>query len=125
MHVDRMPAIEISAIGTEGRDLKLKIVFQNYDHPEMRADRIGASENFLHVFGPCIGRDIDVLGSFSPNEIAHATAREIGDVSGCAQSLDKRARSREHGRFLPAGRGAIHASTLAPRLVTVELSRRD
>ena len=46
MHLGRSATIEISAIRAEGRDLELKSIFEDHDHAEMRADRVGARERF-------------------------------------------------------------------------------
>ena len=86
-----MPPIEVSAVGTKGRDLKLQAIFQDDDDAEMRANRIGAAEDFLHLFGSRVGRDIDVFRRLAADEITHTTAGEIGYTPGCAQAIHERA----------------------------------
>ena len=58
-----MPAVEINAIGAKGRDLKLQVVFQHDNDAEMRTDGVGAAEDFLHLCGARVGRDVDVLAA--------------------------------------------------------------
>ena len=43
--------VQIDIVGAEGRDFELESVFQNNDDAEMRADRIGARENFCTSSG--------------------------------------------------------------------------
>src|SRR5205085_6702238 len=87
MHFHRTSAIEISAIGTKGRDLELESIFQHHDHPEMRANCIGARKQFLHEFRPRVRSNVDVLGHLAAQQIAHATAREVGHMLRGAQAL--------------------------------------
>ena len=112
-----MPPVEISAVGAEGRDLELQSVFQHDDDAEMRADRIGAGENFLHLLRARIGRDVDVLRRLAADQIAHAAAGEIGDVAGRAQSIDERARGRSIGVYLIEGFTATLDVRIASALV--------
>ena len=61
MDLGRVASVDISAIGAEGRDLELEIIFEDNNDPEMRADRVGAAKDLLHFLGTRIGRDIDVF----------------------------------------------------------------
>ena len=118
MHFRRVPAVEISAVGAEGRDLELQVIFQNDDDAEMRADRVGAAEDFLHFLRARVGRDVDVFRNLTADEIAHAAACEVGDVAGGAQSIHERTSGRKHRFFLDPG--GIHILTLAGRVAAVE-----
>ena len=64
----------------------------------MRADRVGAGEHFLHGFRPRIGSDVDVLGNLPAQQIAYATAREVGLVPLLTQPPRDVARGRFHER---------------------------
>ena len=100
VHFCRVPAVEINAVGPESRDLELQVIFQNDDDAEMRANRVGAAEDFLHFLRARVGRDIDILGRLAANQIAHATACEVGGVPGRAQSIAQSARGHFHRRHL-------------------------
>jgi hypothetical protein len=54
------------------------------------------AKDFLHLLGTRVRRDVEILWRIAPDEIAHATTREIGDVTGCAQAIHERARGRFH-----------------------------
>src|SRR5262245_57683130 len=84
----------------------------------MRPDRIGAGENFLHVLRARVGRDVDVFRNLTANKIPYASACEVGNVAGCAQSIHERASGRKHRFFLNPG--GIHILTLAGRAAAVE-----
>ena len=77
----------------------------------MRADRVGASKDFLHFLGARIGCDIDVFRRLPADQIAHATAGEIGDVAGCAES------------FATSARAVIFPSAFSFSLVPIRVSR--
>ena len=118
VHFCRVPAVEISAVGPESRDLELQVIFQNDYDAEMRANRVGAAENLLHLGGVRVGRDIDIFRNLTADEIAHAAACEVGGVAGCAQSIHERTSGRKHRFFLDPG--GIHILTLAGRAPPVE-----
>ena len=118
VHLCRMPPVEINAVGPESRDLELQVIFQNDNDAEMRADRVGPAEDFLHFLRSRVGRDIDVFRRLPADQIAHAAAREVGNVSGRAQSIDERTSGQNHRFFLD--RGGIHTFTLAVRAPPVE-----
>ena len=121
-HFRRVPAVKINAVSPEGRDLELEVIFQNDDDAEMCADRIGTMENFLHLGGARVSCDVEIFWSLTADEIAHAAAGEVGDVAGCAQSIDESACGRKHCFFLnPSG---IHRLTLAARAPAVETRQR-
>ncbi len=72
--------------------------------PKCAPDRIGAGENFLHLGGTRVRCDVDVFWSLTADEIADAAAGKVGDVTGCAQSIDECACGPKHCFFLnPAG----------------------
>src|SRR4029078_10243682 len=95
---------EISAVGAESCDLELKIIFEDHNHAEMRAYRVGATKELLHYFWSRIGREIDIFRHPSPNEIADTAASPISNVPGSAEAIDNRARSREHWSFFAGAR---------------------
>ena len=80
-------AVEISAIGTESRDLELKSIFQNNDDAEMRADRVSSRKKLLHDFRPRIRRDIDVLGRFAAKQIAHTSAGIVSKMHSASATV--------------------------------------
>ena len=110
MDLGRMASVDISPIGTKGRDLELEIIFEDNNHPKMGADRIGSAKDLLHFLGARISRDIDVFWHLAPDKIADATASPVSDMPCCPQSLNYRTRGREHRRFLTGTRSAIHGS---------------
>jgi hypothetical protein len=111
-------AIEINAVGSESRDLELQVIFQNDYDAEMRANRVGTAEDFLHFLRARVGRDVDVFRNLTADEIAHAAACEVGNVAGGAQSIYERTSGRKHRFFLDPG--GIHILTLAGRVAAVE-----
>src|SRR5256886_6335265 len=48
MNFARATPVQVDVVGTEGSDFELESVFQNDNYSKMRADRIGAPEEFLH-----------------------------------------------------------------------------
>jgi len=96
----------------------LQIIFQNDDDAEMQADCVGTAEDFLYFLWARVGRDVDVFRNLTADEIAHAAAREVGNVARGAQSIHERTSGRKHRFFLDPG--GIHILTLAGRVVAVE-----
>src|SRR5450432_1278565 len=122
MHLVWMPPVEIGAIGAEGRNFKLEAVFQHHDHTEMRAHRVSAGKDFLHILRPRVGRDIDILRDLPPDEVAHATAGKVGDMTRGSQPLNDAARRGFRRRKFVGAHNCAHlrAGTLAPRESAVE-----
>src|SRR5436305_191181 len=94
-----MPMIEIRSIGSKSCDLEIKPVLHYHDDAEVRTDRVSVRKNFLHDVRRRVGRDIEVLRRQSTHHVAHATAREVSDVSALAQTLCELARSFFHRRY--------------------------
>ena len=88
MHFGRPPAIEVGAIRAECRDLELKSIFEDDDHTEMRAHRVGPGKYLLDRFRRRVGRDVEILRSLAAKKVPHASAGEVGHVTGRAQGRD-------------------------------------
>ena len=86
MHRRWSASIQVDIIVTEGRDFELKFVFYHNNYAEVGADGMRARKNFLHLFGPRIRHDVNVLGRATANHVADAPAREIGNVARAAQT---------------------------------------
>ncbi len=82
MNRDRMPSIEVCAVGAKGRDFDLEAVFQHHDDAKVCPDRIGALKGSLHLLGRRIGRDVEIFGRLAAQEVAHAAAREVSNMAG-------------------------------------------
>src|SRR4030095_16987264 len=52
----------------------------------MRTDRVGARKKFLHSFRLRVGGDVEILWRFATNDVAYATAGEIGDMAVLPQT---------------------------------------
>ena len=81
MHRARMPAIDISVIGTKRRHLELKIVFQDQDHTKMRPDGVRPRKKPLHNFGSGVGGNVEIFRYLATNDVPDATASEIRDMT--------------------------------------------
>ena len=93
MHFGRPAAVEINAIGTKGRDLEMESVFQDDDHAEMRADRIGARKNFCTSSGRASVAMSISLGVCPRTSRAHSHRRSRRRGRDRADALRSRARS--------------------------------
>src|SRR5215470_14079708 len=98
MHRAWMSTVDVSVIGAEGGDLKLKAVFQDNDHTEMRTYRVGAREKGLHSFRARVGSDVVILRHQTAHHVAYATAREVRDVPLLTQARCDFTRALFHGR---------------------------
>ena len=98
MHLGGTAAVQISAIGAKGRDFHLEAIFQDHDDAEVRADRVGARKDFLHFFRTRGSGDVEILRRRVEEEVAHAAAGEIGDVTRRAESVDHPACRQFHRR---------------------------
>ena len=98
MHGARPSAIDISIVGTKGRYFELETVFHHEDHPKMRANCIGARKEFLHNFWFRIGGDIEVFRRLAADDVAHAAAGEIRDMTALAQTRGNFPRRLFHQR---------------------------
>src|SRR5215216_5178864 len=98
MHRARVSSVDVSFVGAKGRNLELKIVFQHDDDAKMRTDRVGARKKFLHGFRLRVGGDVEILWYFATNDVAHATASEISDMTVLPQPCGDLARRLFHRR---------------------------
>ena len=74
-------------------------------HPELRPDRISLREHAHDLIRRGIGRDVVIGGFASKQQIAHATADEIGLMAALAQSANDR--DSEGLCDMPANHGYI------------------
>src|ERR1043166_6238367 len=109
MHRRWMPAVDVGVIGAKSCDLELKIVFQDNNYAEVRADRVCARKKFLHRFRRLVRRDVVVFWCQPANHVTHATPGEIADVTCVAQTRRHLTRSFFHRRW-------FHANTVAASL---------
>src|SRR2546423_15593022 len=100
MHRARVPAVDVSLVGTKRRDLKLEIVLEYNDHPEVRADCVRSGEKRLHVFRAGVGGDVVILWYQTAHQVAHAATCEVRNVSAITQALHDLARGFFHWRSL-------------------------
>src|SRR6266699_7048325 len=98
MHGARPSAIDISNVRTKGRYFELETVLHHEDHPKMRANSIGARKEFLHNFWFGIGGDIEVFRRLAADDVAHAAAGEIRDMTALAQTRGSFQRRPFHRR---------------------------
>ena len=98
MNFGRTPAIKISAVRTEGRDLELKSIFEHNDHAKVRAHRVRPRKHFLHIIRPRVRRNIDVLRNLAAQEIPHRATRVVRHMPGRAQSAHNITRGLFHRR---------------------------
>src|SRR4030095_7409641 len=100
---------QIDIVGAEGSNFELQSVFQDNDNAEMRADRIRACKNFLHLLRARIGGDVNIFRREPADHVPNATAGEVGDVAVVVEFCRYGARSFLHSRRIvhPKGR-AVH-----------------
>ena len=72
------------------------------DEPEPAPDDEGAAEQRLHLLGPCVGGDVEVLRLDAEQEVAHRAADDEGLESGVVQP--PRDVERAAGELLAANR---------------------
>src|SRR5215831_8137986 len=109
MHRARVPAIDVSLIGTKRGHFELEIVVEYNDHSEMRTDRVRSGEKRLHIFRTRVGRNVVIFWCQTAHHVTHATTREVRNVSTVTQTLRDFARGLLHCR-------RIHALTVAASL---------
>src|SRR5437660_368866 len=91
MNFARATPVQVDVVGTEGSDFELESVFQNDNYSKMRADRIGAPEQFLHFLRSRVSRDVDVFRRETTHHVADAAAGKEGDMIMFAQLCGDRA----------------------------------
>src|SRR5690348_10746608 len=109
MHRARVPAVDVSLIGTKCGHFKLETVLEYNDHTEMRADRVRSGKKGPHIFGTRVGRDVVILWCQPPHHVTHATTCEVRNVSTVTQPLRDLARCLLHWR-------RVHTLTVLPSL---------
>src|SRR2546430_14942083 len=109
MHRTRVPAIDVSLIGTKRGHFKLETVLEYNDHTEMRADRVRSEKKGLHIFRTRVGRDVVILWCQTAHHVTHATTCEVRNVSTVTQNLRDLARGLLHWR-------RVHTLTVAALL---------
>src|SRR5947209_17734674 len=105
MYRRRSTSIQVDIVGTERRDFELKFVFYDNDDAEMSTNGMRPRKNFLHLFGPCIRHNINVLGRATSNHVADATTGEVGNVAPTPQARTNLPRRLFHERCLHPIRG--------------------
>ena len=99
----RGPAsVSIFGIGAKRRDFEQVVVDQHADHAELRPDRHGAVEQFLHDLGTRVGGDVVILGLDAKDSIAHTSAGENGAKAGIdetANDIERLLLFVAHGRL--------------------------
>src|SRR5947209_8977175 len=91
-----MTMVEIGTVGPKGRDFEVETVFRDNDYPEMRTDSIRAWESLPDDVRRGICRDVEIFRRQTAHHVAHATAREIGKVTACAETSANGAGSLFH-----------------------------
>ena len=79
--IDGAAAVDVDAVGAEAGDLELRLAIQDADDTEVRADGDCAREQRLHLLGAGAGGDVEVVRGDAAELVAHAAAREVGDVA--------------------------------------------
>ena len=70
---------------------------------ETASDQAGPGEDRLDLLRGGVGRDVEVLGSASEQEIAHASPHQVSLVPGAAQAVDDGDGIRRHRRLREIG----------------------
>ncbi len=84
----RRPSLYSASARNVATSNRLVVDRDHADHAELRADRNGAVEHFLHDFGTRVGRDVVILGLDAEDSIAHTSAGENGAKAGFDQSAN-------------------------------------
>src|SRR5262249_22608321 len=98
MHRARVPAVDVSLIGTKGRYFKLETVLEYNDHAEMRTDGVRSGEKRLHIFRASVGGDVVIFWCQTADHVTHAATCEVRNVSPITQALRDLARNLFHWR---------------------------
>src|SRR6266571_7915179 len=93
-----MTMIQIRAVGSECRNFKIKSILDDNDDAEVGADGVGVRKNLLYDIRRRVRCDVEIFRRQTADHIADATAREISDLAGRAQTLRDLARSFLHPR---------------------------
>src|SRR5215469_4932072 len=106
MHRARVPAVDVSLIGTKRGDFKLETVFEYNDHAKMRADRVCPGEKRLHIFRAGVCCDVIIFWCQSAHQVAYAATCEVRNMPLLTQPRCDFARGRFHWR-------RVHSLTVA------------
>src|SRR5262249_46269527 len=109
MHRARVPAVDVSLIGTKCGHFELEIVLEYDDHAKMRTDCVRSGKKGLHIFRTRVGRNVVILWCQTAHHVAHAPTREVRNVSTVTQPRRDLARGLLHWR-------GVHALTVAVSL---------
>src|SRR6266853_4997870 len=112
MNLARAASVQVDVVGTEGGDFELESVFQNDNDSKVRADRIGAREQFLHFLRSRVSRDVDVFRREIAHHVADTAASKKGGVVVFAQFCRDGARCFFH---------CLHTSSVAAPVCRGEL----
>ena len=92
--------------GAKRRDLDRFGAGMDVDEPEPAPDDEGAAEERLHLLGPGVGGDVEVLGLDAEQEVAHGAADDERLEAGFVQAprdLDRAARQLRPADRMVAG----------------------
>ena len=81
-HQRAMTVVVVRA--AEGGDLDDLSTHAHMGDAEAAPDDAHAGEHRAHLFGRCVARDVEILRRASQQEVAHATANEVGVEAGTA-----------------------------------------
>ena len=84
----RPPGVSFVAVGAEGGDFDDLAAEVDVGEPEAASDEPAVGEDLLELLGGGVGGDVEVLGDEPEEQVAHAAAREVGDVAFAAQAVE-------------------------------------
>src|SRR6267143_1287677 len=79
-HRIRTTAIQISAVGAKGSNLKFPLIFKHTDDPELGTDRNCASKNSLDFFWTRVGGNVDIFRREAEESIPDASTGKIRNM---------------------------------------------
>src|SRR6266436_3578550 len=79
-HRIRATAIQISAVGAKGSDLKFPLIFKHTDDPKLGTDRNCASKNLLDFFRTRVGGNVDIFRRETEESIPDASTGKIRNM---------------------------------------------
>ncbi len=92
MHLRRTPAVVIRSLPAKRSHLNNAFAMTNQNDAKHRADGLGVSEEFANALGRRIRGHVVILGREVEQNVAHASAREVGDVPAGSKPLQHRQR---------------------------------
>ncbi len=104
-------ALPVVGVGPEGGDLHGRAALGRAHRAERDPgvpDRVGpAGQQLAHAFGPCVGREVEVVAEAVEQRVPHGPADEIELVPGLGEPGGELVGHRETHRFLLSGGGDI------------------